>query len=285
MNIQEFSEQFDTLYNQQYYVLFSMQNPVALDEFEKSVFLTRAQENIVETLYRAGYGIPEGFEKTEYARRILSPLVINDYGRDVATIQTTEAIDYTEHVLPYVKVSGSLSQIFLLNFNMVGIIYEHAVFGGDDPCAAGRTADIIPVKHDDLNRLLRNPHRGPSLRRVLRLDHSGNLENSDFVFEEGVRKTIIELVSKYPVEKYFVRYIRLPNPIILTNLWPEGIENSIDLPPSINGEYDMMECELNPAVHRTILEEAVKLALASKTLNTIPTVPQPKESKNKDAGE
>ena len=46
-----------------------------------------------------------------------------------------------------------------------------------------------------------------------------------------------------------------------------------------------MECELNPAVHKTILEEAVKLALASKTLNTIPTVPQPKESKNKDAGE
>ena len=155
MNIQEFSEQFDTLYNQQYYVLFSMQNPVALDEYEK-------------------------------------------------------AIDYTEHILPYVKVSGNLSQIFLLNFNMVGIIYEHAVFGGDDPCAAGRTADIIPVKHDDLNRLIRNPHRGPSLRRVLRLDHSGNLENSDFVFEEGVRKTIIELVSKYPVEKYFVRYIRLP---------------------------------------------------------------------------
>ena len=205
MNIQEFSEQFDTLYNQQYYVLFSMQNPVALDEFEKSVFLTRAQENIVETLYRAGYGIPEGFEKTEYARRILSPLVINDYGRDVATIQTTEAIDYTEHILPYVKVSGNLSQIFLLNFNMVGIIYEHAVFGGDDPCAAGRTADIIPVKHDDLNRLLRNPHRGPSLRRVLRLDHSGNLENSNrfanIDFEENEANINIKELETVQSEK------------------------------------------------------------------------------------
>lgn len=285
MNIQEFSEQFDTLYNQQYYVLFSMQNPVALDEYEKSVFLTRAQENVVETLYRAGYGIPEGFEKTEYARRILSTLVMNDYGIDVTKDPSTEAVDYTEHVLPYVKVSGDLSQIFLLNFNMVGIIYEHAVFGGDDPCAAGKIADIIPVKHDDLHRLLRNPHRGPSLRRVLRLDHSGDLVFSNFLFENEGRKTVIELLSKYPVEKYFVRYIRLPNPIILTNLWPEGIENSIDLPPSINGEYDMMECELNPAVHKTILEEAVKLALASKTLNTIPVAPQPKENKGKDAGE
>ena len=298
MTTKEFSDQFDSLYNQQYYVLFSIQNPVALDEYEKSLYLTKAQENIVETLYRAGYGIPEGFEKTEYARRMLQQLVMNTEGtlmNDPSQFTGDRQV-YAEHIVPQIKTTEDSYIFFLTDYSdyvgssyplgYYGIIYEQATFGGDDPCAAGKIADIVPVKHDDLHRILRNPFRGTSIRRVLRVDHSGEMLNPNSTSPEdsnvsqvlgGFRAYPVELISKYPIAKYFARVIRKPLPIILVSLDDDS--------PSIEGFKNKMECELNPAVHKTILEEAVKLALASKTLNTIPTVPQPKESKNKDAGE
>lgn len=297
MNTKEFSEQFDTLYNQQYYLMFSVQNPVALDEYEKSVFLTRAQENVVETLYRAGYGIPEGFEKTEYARRMLQQLVLNTEGVSLNDpSQFTGDIQiYAEQIVPQIKTTEDSYIFFLADpsvfadspcpLGYYGIIYEQATFGGDDLCAAGKIADIVPVKHDDLHRILRNPFRGTSIRRVLRVDHSGemwnltsNLPDDSYIGLLGQFMAYpIELISKYPIAKYFARVIRKPFPIILVSLDDDS--------PSIEGFKDKMECELNPAVHRTILEEAVKLALASKTLSTIPAVPQAKGQKEKDAGE
>lgn len=48
MNVQEFSNSFDTLL--QPYIAkesFSEQNNLAFDEYEKSIFLTKAQEQIV----------------------------------------------------------------------------------------------------------------------------------------------------------------------------------------------------------------------------------------------
>ena len=76
MTTQEFSEQFDTLYNQQYYMMFSVQNPLALDEYEKSVFLTEAQRQIVLALYGGKPNSPLSFERTEEIRRYLGSLVV-----------------------------------------------------------------------------------------------------------------------------------------------------------------------------------------------------------------
>ena len=55
-----------------------------------------------------------------------------------------------------------------------------------------------------------------------------------------------------------MRYIARPAPIILTPL-TGGL--------SVNGETKKTECELNPVLHRTILEKAVELALRSKVPN------------------
>lgn len=280
MTTQEFSEQFDSLYNQQYYMLFSVQNPIALDEYEKSLYLTKAQETYVEALYRLGYGANEGFEKTEFARRILQQLVVSCH----AILSSDPAME------PY-KISKDSYFFYVPDpIGTYGIVYEKAVFGGDDPCAKDKTADVIPVKHDELNRILRSPFRGLSLRRVLRVDNSGmdaygNIYKmysnpQTYIDPSGsdAPGCYIELISGYPLKDYFLRYIRRPLPIILVNL-PEDA-------PSIEGYKGIMECELNPAIHRTILEEAVRLALASKSLNTVPTSQQPTEKKEKeDSGE
>ena len=66
----------------------------------------------------------------------------------------------------------------------------------------------------------------------------------------------MEVISTYNVDSYLIRYISKPTPIVLEQL-PDGL--------SINGVNTESECELNPVVHRAILERAVQLAIISKT--------------------
>ena len=76
MTTEEFSNEFDTIL-QSYSVQneFGQQNPIAFDEYEKSVFLTKAQEQIIITLYNGKNSSNESLEKTEELRRYLSNLI------------------------------------------------------------------------------------------------------------------------------------------------------------------------------------------------------------------
>lgn len=76
MTIQEFSDQFDILVN-----TYAMEYPIgkqdvlAFDEYEKSLFLSKAQEEFVVSCYdgRNQYGYL--FEHTEEDRRMLDSLI------------------------------------------------------------------------------------------------------------------------------------------------------------------------------------------------------------------
>lgn len=221
MSNKEFSDSFDALLNS-----FGVLPNIILDEYEKSVFLTNAQEDIIRELYTGKNVFGNSFEKTEEVRRYLSELVI--------TYSTTE------------KVTGQLgvsknSVFFNTPEDVWFITYESATFQDEKlGCFNGEEALIVPVTQDDFYKVKDNPFKGPSKRRALRLDIKGN---------------IVELVSDYNISRYLVRYIARPKPIILTDL------NDL----SINGISAETECELNPVIHKDILERAVQLALVSKT--------------------
>lgn len=85
MSNTEFSNQFDVLYNN----IMSNAAP-GLNEYEKSVFLTQAQRDIIIGVYN-GREIPGlSFESTEEARRYLSEL-IREY--TLPNVGTTREID------------------------------------------------------------------------------------------------------------------------------------------------------------------------------------------------
>jgi hypothetical protein len=138
------------------------------------------------------------------------------------------------------------SKFFLLPSDCWYIVYEAAKLIGEDICGDG-IVDVVPVTHDEYNRVRRNPFRGPNMRRVLRLDVSKNSE-------------YIELISSYDIQKYHLRYLQRPLPIIVSNL--DGL--------TINGNGDITECELPSSVHHRILEMAVEKALRSK----VPGIPK-----------
>jgi hypothetical protein len=225
MTNEEFSNEFDTLVNSNSASL-PLLTPLGFDEYEKSVFLTKAQESVVISLYK-GTLTGDSFEKTEELRRYLDSLVKT----------------YSTNAQVVGKVLTSNSYLFSLPKDTWFITYE-AVESKDKRlgCAKGSIMEVVPVSQDELYKTLRNPFRMPNERRVLRLDAGGNT---------------VELISVYNIDKYWIRYLSKPDPIILIDL-PEGI--------TINGESKATECKckLNPAIHRVILEMAVSLALKSR---------------------
>lgn len=232
MTTEEFSNEFDTLLNSysNVEVFGKTPNTVEVDEYEKSVFLTNAQEEIVIDLYNGKNPFRDSFEKTEEIRRYLSDLI-----RTYTTSTKEEG---------YTGLSNK-SVFFKLPEDLWFITYEAVNLKDDElGCMDGEGISVIPVTQDEYHRIKKNPFRGPNERRAVRLDLS---------------EKVVEIVSKYNIDTYLVRYLARPRPIILSKL-PNDL--------SINGVSDKTECELNPVIHRAILERAVKLAIRSKVPNT-----------------
>lgn len=240
MTISNFSNGFDTLLNS--YASKTVPGDQAsraevhLDEYEKSFFLTKAQDEIVIELYSGKNAYGDSFENTEETRRYLSNLIAEDRLDPITTSSGMPlGVD-------------SKSKFFTLPENLWFITYEAVILEADRCGNEHAYMDVVPVTQDEYHRVKRNPFRGPNNRRALRLDLS-----------EGV----IEIVCKYPVESYYVRYMRKARPIILTDL--KGTDLSID---GVRGTQDNYNpCELHEALHQRILERAVTLALRSKGYN------------------
>lgn len=229
MKLREFSDQFDTMLNS-YAQSFLLGEPsskaeIVLDEYEKSVFLTQAQEGIVVNIYNGRNPYGESFESTEEMRRYLSNLVFED------------SMSPNPSNCGITGVSNK-SFFFSLPDNLWFITYESVVVT-DGRCGE-TTLDVLPVTQDEYNKIKRNPFRGANGRRALRLD-----------FSDGT----IEIVCKNTVSSYYIRYVKKVAPIILVDL-PDGL--------SINGESGATECELHEALHKIILEDAVMRALRSR---------------------
>lgn len=234
MTLEEFSNGFDALVNS-YRRFRGFDRQEALDsiefnEYEKSVFLTKAQEELVISLYNGKNPYGDSFESTEEQRRYLSQLVLD---ANLEPITTNSG---------YPLGVESSSKFFTLPDDLWFIIYE-GIKVSDKSCDSTSTMEVCPVTHDEYHRVRNNPFRGTTEKRALRLD-----------LADGVT----EVVCKYNVQYYYIRYMRKPNPIILVNL-PNRL--------TIEGSDTRTSCELHEALHERILELAVREALQSKGIS------------------
>ena len=220
MTTEEFSNEFDVLLNS--YITIN-QDSFKLDEYEKSVLLTESQEAVIKELY-SGKLAGEGFEETEEIRRGLDNLV--------------NTLELTSKDISKPKMSDK-SQFFQLPPDIWFITYESALLSDESlGCKNNTRVIVIPIRQDEYHSVESNPFRGPSDKRVLRIDTGSS---------------IVELISKYNIKSYFVKYLSKPKPIILQDISNENL--------TINGEKLKMGCKLNESLHRTILEGAVALAI------------------------
>lgn len=232
MTREEFSNGFDTLLNSHNvspsFGEEASRQSIVLDEYEKSLFLTDAQKDLVVSLYNGKNSYGDSFESTEEMRRYLSSLV-----KEVS-------------LKPIVNTNGiplgatTTSKFFTLPSDLWFITLESVKVSGTK-CDSNATMRVYPTKQDEFQNIKDNPFRGANDRRALRLDLSeGN----------------VEIVCKYPVDSYYVRYVKRVSPIILENL-PDGL--------TIDGIGKATDCNLHEALHQRILENAVRMALQSKS--------------------
>ena len=224
MTTQEFSNEFDVLYNN----IMSNQAP-GLDEYEKSVFLTKAQNEIIKAYFDPTQNKSmSGFDGSEVRQ-----------------------IDFSKLITTLVK---SFSDFSTSNFDH-RTNSKSAQFPVDTMMVINETAEVtrnsdtvlltvIPISYTQYSMLMSKPFKRPLHYQAWRVLSSSTPANLTFDIIIGPNDSLT---------KYTIRYVKRPTPIILTNLE----ETSID------GISIKTECILDKILHHDILQRAVELAKAS----------------------
>lgn len=227
MTTQEFSNEFDVLYNN----IMSNQAP-GLDEYEKSVFLTKAQSEVIKNYFNPkGNKYQEGFDGSQKRQMDFSKL-INTHTSS-GTVPTSTS--FFGNVAGAYKIDWP-EDVFIVINEVVDVTKK-----GE---SGNYRLQVIPIKYDEYLRVSSKPYKQPLKNQAWRIING----------EDNIN-LIVGHLNSVSTNGYHMRYIKHPNPIILENL--EGINLSI------NNKTAVMGCELDPEIHPEILQRAVELAKAA----------------------
>lgn len=135
MTLEELSNEFDVIINS-----YDNSQSLVFNEYEKSIYLTKAQEYIIKDLYR-------NYEGTEE---------LNSYLKTLIKDKTYTIEDSTNIELDYPD-------------NFLYILKEYANI--NTTCKSNSRVDVLPITQDEYNEVVRNPFRG-SKSKVLRLEEN-----------------------------------------------------------------------------------------------------------------
>ena len=135
MTLEELSNEFDVIVNS-----YDNSQSLVFNEYEKSIYLTKAQEYIIKDLYR-------NYEGTEE---------LNSYLKTLIKDKTYTIEDSTNIELNYPD-------------NFLYILKEYANI--NTTCKSNNIVDVLPITQDEYNEVVGNPFRG-SKSKVLRLEEN-----------------------------------------------------------------------------------------------------------------
>lgn len=233
MTKDEFSQEFDILYNN----ISSNQAP-GLTEYEKSVVLTKAQDEIIKNYFTGkpnGNKYQEGIEDSAKRYSDFSCLIT------VKSIQAQAHSDETS-----IDARG---QICTLPEDLMISLNEKFKIESNE-------YQVVPITLAEYQRLMSRPSGDPLKRQVWKLMGNSASGNGS-----------VEIIphwkdSRTTNNKLIIRYVRRPYPIILEPLTTQNL--------TINGVADYYgttldpqnteACELAKELHPEILQRAVELA-------------------------
>ena len=270
MTKEEMSNEFDILYNQ----VNSNQAP-GVDEYEKSVFLTKAQDDIIRMYFDPrGNKFQEGFDGSQKRQYDFSTILTHTKLERITEGGSYESYDPR-------AISFKFPKDFFLSTNESVVERRE---GKED-----MVYQIIPISYYDYGRLMQKPYQYPPKRSVWRLITENISESSSsgngIVPQTGqgtafphpqnpikgsnVNGTICEIIGRFVNPdniQYRMRYVKKPLPILLEDFSSSGL--SID---THTGEYGVDEdadtnggisCKLPSGVHHEIVQRAVELCTA-----------------------
>ena len=223
----EFSDEFDVLYNN----VMSNQAP-GLDEYEKSVFLTKAQSEIIKNYFNPkGNKYQEGFDGSQKRQVDFSKLMKTYASSGTAPAPTS----FFGNVTGAYKITWP-DDVFVVVNEVVDVTKK------DDD--RKYRLQVIPIKYDEYLRVSSKPYKQPLKNQAWRIIN----------VEDDINLIVGHLNSVSP-DGYHIIYVKHPKPIILESLVGSDL--------SINTEKDAMGCELDSEIHPEILQRAVELARAA----------------------
>lgn len=135
MTLEELSNEFDVIVNS-----YDNSQSLVFNEYEKSIYLTKAQEYIIKDLYRNYKGTEE---LNSYLKTLIKdePYPIKD--------STNIELDYPDNFLYILKEYANINTT----------------------CKSNNIVDVLPITQDEYNEVVGNPFRG-SKSKVLRLEEN-----------------------------------------------------------------------------------------------------------------
>lgn len=238
MTLPEISREFDILYNN----IMSNQAP-GLDEYEKSVLLTKSQDEILKNYFNPNSNtLKEGFDDSA-KRQIDFSKLIKTYVSGIL-VNNPFKPKYTKFDDRSILCSFPPDVLFIIN-ESAKIIEKNTIYENKEEKYDTRKINIVPISYDLYSKLISKPYKYPNKSQGWRLLFSNNNIYTELI-----------LSPNSLLEDYRIRYVRRPKPIILVNL---NEENGFD-GLSIDGESSASECELDPIIHKEIIQRAVEIA-------------------------
>lgn len=268
MTTQEFSNTFDTLLNsyntQAQFGEQASKREIVLDEYEKSVLLTQAQDIIVKSYFDGSLNQQgQGFDDSNRRQMDFSSLIkiaeLNPLDTNETEIQTFDdrgiVYQLPRKVIDGVEVEGTTDVLFILNEKLTQVCTK-----GQKKIEQWRKDFVIvPISYKEYDREMSKPYAQPLKKQAWRLfqnQATGFDINSELIPRFNVKEeTSSGTEPTYKSFVYKIRYVKRPQPIVLEDL-PNDLE--------IDGVTKESACELNPIIHTDILNKAVELAVATR---------------------
>ena len=258
MNTQEFSDSFDTLLNsyasQAVFGEQAAKSEIVLDEYEKSVLLTQAQDIVLKSYFESRTNAQgEGFDDSTKRQVDFSSLIKVaelSQAEDQSKVFDDRGIIYNMPLRKYPidnggtitweEKEGTTDVLFILNEKLL------TTMGG-----IKKNYVVVPINFKEYDREMSKAYAQPLKKQAWRM-----FQNQEQGFD--IQSEVIprwNLTAKERITGYKIRYVRRAYPIVLTDL-PDGME--------IDGFTKEQECELNPILHPEILQKAVELAVTTR---------------------
>lgn len=205
-----------------------------MNDYEKSVFLTKAQDEIVKNHFipaSRGNTVQQGFD--DMAKRQ------SDFASVLRTVNCKRANAGT-------KINPN-SLLYYLPIDALIVVNESIT------TTKGNLLQVIPVRYDEYLRLMSKPYKRPLKNQAWRLITSG--ANDEEISLSGEKLIEVVIGAGQSINSYRMRYVKKLSPIILSDLTEEEL--------SINGVSTASDCELDPILHEEVLQRAVELAKAA----------------------
>lgn len=231
--VDEWNLAFDLLWNN-----IASDKAPGLEKYEKSVFLTQAQEEIVLEHFSArSNALQEGIDDSARRQADFS-ILIKSATLSTATLNSRGAFRPSTRTKYYQFPTDAL------------IVLNEEVTDGNNYYS------VVPLSHEEYARLIMKPYKYPPKGQVWRLITS-SASTTVSGSSSSTTVPVVELIGKFstttPLD-YRMRYVQRPQPIILGG-FPTGL--------SVNGSSTAATCMLPEHLHDEILQRAIMLAKIS----------------------